>query len=191
MLFRTDYKNKIAEDRYCTSPGAADNNDLGHYGCDFGANSYYFLSTYKNVDRALMQGLDFSGSWRIVPNLRLSGSYSYTASRQKTGDYAGQPLNKLPRHMLNAMLDWQATDRLNAWVQGSYRGKTSNFLSRTTMDEGTPGYGLIDIGLVYRVGKNTKLKAGVYNVANKKITNDTYGVVLDGRRITVGLSASF
>jgi outer membrane receptor for ferrienterochelin and colicins len=44
---------------------------------------------------------------------------------------------------------------------------------------------------VYRIDKNTRVKAGLYNVANKKITNETYGAVLDGRRLTIGMNVDF
>jgi len=50
---------------------------------------------------------------------------------------------------------------------------------------------LYDVGMVYQVNKHAKLKAGIYNVTNKKITNDTYGVVLDGRKIMAGLTVDF
>ena len=93
--------------------------------------------------------------------------------------------------MFNTNLDWQMTDKLNLWSQYNYRSRTSDYLSRTSMSDGTPGYGFIDIGVVYKVAKNVNLKAGLYNVANKKVTNENYGVVLDGRRLNVGLNASF
>lgn len=191
MVFHTDFKDKIAEDRYCTSPNAASNNDYANWGCNYGANRYYFLSTNKNVDKAQMQGLEATLDYRFSPAWKLSSSYTFTRSEQKTGDYAGQPLNKQPKHMLNAMIDWQATQQLSVWAQANYRSKTSDFLSRTSMSDGTPAYSLMDIGMVYRVNQSTRVKAGIYNVANKKITNDTFGVVLDGRRATVGMTVDF
>jgi outer membrane receptor for ferrienterochelin and colicins len=33
--------------------------------------------------------------------------------------------------------------------------------------------------------------AGLYNLADKEITNDDYGVVLDGRRLNLGLAVDF
>ena len=191
MLFHTEFKDKIAEDRYCTSPRALNNNDMANWACPFGSNTYYFLSTYKNIDKALMQGVEATLDWRITPSVKLSSSYTYTHSEQKSGAFKGQPLNKQPKHMFNALLDWQATSNLSAWVQANYRSRTSDFLSRTSMSEGTPGYGLVDLGVVYRLSDATRLKAGIYNVADKRITNDIYGVVLDGRSFTVGLSADF
>ena len=191
MVFHTQFKDKIAEDRYCTSPGAANNNDYANWACPFGGNTYYFLSTNQNIDKATMQGVEATYDHRILPNLRVISSYTYTRSEQKTGTFAGQPLNKQPRHMLNAMVDWQITPQWNTWVQANYRSRTSDFLSRTTMGAGTPGYALFDMGLVYRINKTARVKAGVYNLANKRITNENFGVVLDGRRYVAGLTFDF
>lgn len=191
MLFHTEFKDKIAEDRYCTSAGAANNNDVANYSCVFGGNTYYFLSTSQNIDEANMQGVEFSLDYTFLNDYTLSSSYTYTRSEQKTGDFKGEPLNKMPRHMANLGFDWQATQKLLVWTQYNYRGKTSDYLSRTAMADGTPGYGFFDIGLVAQMTANVSIKAGLYNIDNKKVTNEDYGVVLDGRRLNLGLTVDF
>lgn len=191
MLFHTRYKDKIAEDRYCTSPNATSNNDLANYACQFGGNTYYFLSTQKNIDEAVIQGVEFTLDYQLLENLSISSSYTFTESEQKTGDFKGEPLNKMPKHMANASLDWAASDRLNVWTQFNYRGKTSDYLGRTSMTDGTPGYGFADAGLTYGLTPAATVKLGVYNIANKEVTNSDYGAVLDGRRLNMGLSVNF
>ncbi|MGY8810469.1 MAG: TonB-dependent receptor domain-containing protein [Pseudomonadales bacterium] len=190
MLFHTVYKDKISEDRLCESPNA-DRNDPATWTCAFGGNNYSFLSTNKNVDEAIMQGVEVTLDYMIQPSLNFMTSYTYTESEQKTGEFKGDPLNKQPKHMANALFDWTLTPRLSAWLQGNYRSETSDYLSRTSVDDGTPGYGFVDLGGVFRVTDNLDLKAGLYNVANKEVTNEDYGVVLDGRRLTVGLTLDF
>lgn len=190
MLFHTEYKDKIAEDRLCESP-SGDRGNPSTWSCPFGGNNYMFLSTSKNISKAMMQGIEASLDYDLTPSLTLSTSYTFTHSEQRSGEFKGQPLNKIPKHMLNMQLDWRATEKLSLWAQGNYRSKTSDYISRTSMSDGTPGYTLVDLGLVYRVKDNVRLKAGIYNVANKKITNDTYGVVLDGRRLMAGLTVDF
>lgn len=59
------------------------------------------------------------------------------------------------------------------------------------MADGTPDYTFVDLGMVYALNDNARVKAGLYNVADKEVTNDTYGVVLDGRRLNVGLTVDF
>ncbi|QXZ09188.1 TonB-dependent receptor [Comamonas sp. Y33R10-2] len=191
MVFHTNFDDKIAEDRYCTSPNARNNNDYANWGCSYGANRYYFLSTNKNVDKARMQGLEVTGDYRFSPALKFSSSYTYTHSKQLSGDFAGQPLNKQPKHMLNAVLDWKVNAKLNVWTQANYRGKTSDYLSRTTMADGTPAYALLNIGVVYRLTGKARVRAALHNVTNRQVTNSDYGVVLDGRRMSLGLTVDF
>ncbi|AOH36157.1 TonB-dependent receptor domain-containing protein [Luteimonas sp. JM171] len=189
MAFRTDYKDKIAEDRYCDNGG--DRNDPSTWSCPFGGNNYLFLSTRKNIDEAQIEGVELSLDWWPAADVRLSTSYTFTDSEQQTGEFAGEPLNKMPRHMANVGLDWTATDRLSLWLQGNYRGETSDFLGRTSMSSGTPGYALADAGLVYRLNRRARVKLGLYNITDRTVTNDAYGVVLDGRRVTAGLTLDF
>ncbi len=35
------------------------------------------------------------------------------------------------------------------------------------------------------------MKAGIYNIADKEVTSDDYGVVLDGRQVNLGLTVDF
>lgn len=190
MLFRTDFKDKISENRTCNSPNA-DRNDPSTWTCAFGGNNYVFLSTQENISDAQIQGGELTLAYDLTEEVRVSSSYTYTESEQKSGDFAGEPLNKTPKHMLNAALDWQANDKLDLWVQGNYRGKTSDYLSRTSMSDGTPGYTFVDVGAVYKLNDSTDFKAGLYNIANKKVTNEDYGAVLDGRSVNLGLSVNF
>ncbi|MBP5978882.1 MAG: TonB-dependent receptor [Halomonas sp.] len=190
MLFYTQFEDKIAEDRYCNTADA-DRNDPSTWQCPYAGNEYVFISTYRNIDEAQMQGVEFTLDYDVTQDVRLSSSYTYTDSEQKSGEFAGEPLNKIPEHMFNLAVDWQATPELNLWTQGNYRGSTSDYLSRTSMDDGTPGYGFFDAGLVYSLTDRAQVKAGIYNIANKEVTNDEYGVVLDGRQYNLGLTFDF
>lgn len=191
MFFLTKFDDKIAEDRFCTSDNANNNNDVDNYSCNFGGNNYWFLSSYKNIDEAEMKGAEFTLDYAITPSITASASYTYTDSEQKTGDFKGQALNKIPKHMTNINLDWQATENLTSWIQYNYRGKTTDYLSRTSMEDGTPGYGFIDAGLAYQIKPGVNTKFGIYNLANKEVTNADYSVVLDGRRFNLGLTIDF
>lgn len=190
MAFQTDFKDKIAEDRYCESVGVG-RDDYQNYTCEFGGNTYYFLSSRMNIDEAEMQGVEVSVDYWLTDALRLTTNYTYTDSEQKSGEFAGQPLNKMPKQMANVGFDWSFSDSFNLWGRVNYRGETSDFLGRTSMSSGTPEYTLVDMGAVYRLSDRLKLTAGLYNVADKSITNDTYGVVLDGRRLNVSFNWDF
>ena len=97
----------------------------------------------------------------------------------------------MPKHMFNTTLDWQATQDVGFWSRLNFRGKTSEYLSRTSMAQGTPSYTQVDVGVRYYAYKNLLLTAGVYNVLDKQIDYETYDTILDGRRYTVGLTYNF
>jgi len=189
-LFYTEFKDKISEERLCESPNG-DRNNPDTWACGFGGNNYFFLSTYKNIDEAVMKGVEFSVNYRLTQDIKLTASYTYTDSEQKTGDFKGEPLNKMPEHMLNLAADWQASENLSLWLKNNIRSETSDYLSRTSMYEGTPGYGTVDIGLMYQLSNRLRAKAAIYNLGNKEITDETYGVVLDGRNLNLGLTVDF
>src|SRR5690606_5049836 len=141
------------EDRLCQDPNA-DRMDPSTWTCRYGPFDYTFVGTYKNVDKAEMQGIEATLDYRLLPSLRLTTNYTFIRSEQKSGEFIGQPLNKQPKHMLNVLLDWQATPNLNTWAPLNFRSKTSDFLSRTTVSDGTPSYALVDAGVVYRLNKS-------------------------------------
>lgn len=193
MFFHTKFKDKIAEDRFCSTDasGTANRNNYAAWACNAFGDKYYFLSTKKNISNAMMQGVELTADYQITRTLNITSSYTYTESEQKSGEFKGEPLTKTPKHMFNANLGWDATEKLNTWLQYNFRGKTSDYLGRTSMTPGTPSYGFYDAGLVYKATKNMKITAGIYNIGNKEITNDVYEVVLDGRRFTVGMTVDF
>lgn len=189
-LFHTRFDDKIAEDRFCQSEGA-DRNDPSTWQCAYAGNEFVFLSTRQNIDEAVMQGVELSLGYDLTSRLSITSSYTFTDSEQKSGEFEGEPLNRIPRHMFNVLLDWQASDDLDLWVQNNIRGATSDYLGRSSMSDGTPGYGVVDAGLVYALNDNARVKAGLYNIGDKEITNDDYEVVLDGRQFNLGLTVDF
>ncbi len=185
-LFNTDFKDKITEVRRCTdSTGKASGQ------CSIDGNNYKYISDRVNVDKANMRGVETTVGWDITSDLTLASSYTFTDSEQKSGSFKGKPLNQMPRHMFNTTLDWKTTDELGTWVRVNYRGRTSDYLGRTSMADGTPSYTFVDVGATYKLNKNVQLLGGVYNVLDKRVDYDTYNTVLDGRRYTVGVNVNF
>ncbi len=185
-FFNTDFKDKISEVRTCTDP-----NDAPNCHVKPGDQGYKFISERVNVDRAVMRGVEAVLTWDINEQLSFSSNYTYTYSKQKSGLHAGQPLNKLPKHMFNATLDWDYNHDLNLWARVNFRGRTSAYLSRTTMAEGVPSYTFLDLGMNYQINQNTSVGVGLYNVLNKRVNYDDYGMVLDGRRLWAQLTVGF
>lgn len=189
VLFHTEFDDKIAEDRFCDLGG--DRNDPSTWQCSYQGRDYLFLSTRKNIADAMMRGAELTLDYGITQTVTFSSSYTFTDSEQQSGEFKGEPLNQTPRHMLNAGLDWQTSNLLSLWLDANVRGETSDYLGRNSMSKGTPGYGFVDAGLVYQLNNSARVKAGVYNLGDKHVTTENYGVVLDGRRLNLGLTVDF
>lgn len=190
MAFNSDVKNKIVEERICNDTlGGGSSIITGN--CQYRGQTYKFLSQLFNVDEANMRGLEASATWQINSDFRLASNYTFTRSEQKSGKFNGQPLNKMPRHMVNATLDWKATSNVDAWTRLNFRSKTSDYLSRTSMAKATPSFAFVDMGLNYKLAKDVKLSAGIYNILDKKVDNALYGAQYDGRRYWVNVTAGF
>jgi len=182
-LFNTDFKNKITEIRTCDQQSPEP--------CMIGDQRFDFISDRVNVDKANMRGVEGLFEWQITPDWRWATTYTFTQTKQKSGVHKGKPLNKMPSHMLNSTLDWQATPSLNLWSRVNFRSKSREYLSRTSIAEGTPAYSFIDSGVNYQATKQLKLNAGIYNLLDKRVDNDIYGTTLDGRRYNIGLIYDF
>lgn len=184
--FNTQFKDKISEVRRCTDPD-------GLPTCHVlpGDRGYKFISDRVNVDKAVMRGVEATATWDITDQLRLSSNYTFTHSKQKSGDFAGRPLNKMPKHMFNSTLDWDYDAQLNLWTRVNFRGRTSDYLSRTSMSEGTPSFTFVDLGVGYQLNKNTRFGLGVYNIFDKRMEYSDYGAVYDGRRYWAQMTIGF
>lgn len=185
-VFNTDYKDKITEVRRCT-----DSTGTRSGQCTIGDTSYKFISDRINVDKARIRGVEGTFSWQIAPDWRWAANYTFTESEQRSGRFSGQPLNEMPKHMFNTSLNWQTSEALASWLRLNYRGKTSDYLGRSSMSDGTPSYTFIDTGVSWQLTKQVQLSVGVYNLLDKRVDYDTYNRVLDGRRYTVGANIDF
>jgi len=149
-------------------------------------------TTYVNVDDAITRGVEATLSAPLTDTLSMNASYTYTYSEQKSGQYAGNPLNQLPKHMFNMGLDWQPAERINGWVKVTYRGKesdpTQGISASSTM---APSSTFVDLGGSYEFSKRVTMYAGIYNILDKQVRYDDYGYVEDGRRYWLGVNFRF
>ncbi|RKR07320.1 outer membrane receptor for ferrienterochelin and colicins [Kushneria sinocarnis] len=180
-LFHNDFEDKITR---VTCP-----TDV----CTDGANQFGSDPTWRiNVDEAVTRGVEASLEAPLTERLQLTASYTFTDSEQKSGDYEGQPLTQLPRHLFSTRLDWDPTDRLSAWSRVTYRGKESEPVSSPSSQTlRAPSYTLVDSGGSWQISQRTDFLFGVYNLFDREIDYDTYGQVQDGRRYWVGIDMSF
>ncbi len=178
-VFQTNYKDKITETRLCNAS------------CTYQGENYRFISERINVDRVEMQGVEFTLSHEFNNAVSVTANYTYTNSEQKTGDFAGKPLNRLPKHMANTTLNLDVTPKLTSWTRVNYRGESSEGLNRTSMQEALPSYTFVDTGISYNINQAISIYAGIYNLLDKKVDIEKYDTVLDGRRYNAKVKMTF
>lgn len=203
-VFRTDFKDKIADDRVC-GPDANNNGvcDVPGEVVRWDQDPLYQLYYWYNVSDAQIQGVELGGTWRAAGAVTLKANYTFTDSEQKGGLYDGQPLGRTPEHMANVRADLAATDRLNLWAAVAYRGEEINAGLRVGTNgqpvmEGArqvgrryPDYTLVDLGGNWRVRDDVTVKFGIYNLTDKVLDVATYDQQGDGRRYWLGVNVEF
>lgn len=207
-LFNNDFKDKITRVA-CPITQCTDGPN------QFGAAP----TTYMNVDRAWSRGVEASLRWPIARAWSLTGSYTYTRSEQKTGQYQGQPLNQLPMPSPSAASSaWppagaraagadvaRGPDRQGGACPSAQAGR-ARVVVGPAADRGkesqpitgpssstvvAPSYTFVDLGATCAVTKNVSVFAGIYNLFDKQVNYTDYGYVEDGRRYWLSMSVKF
>lgn len=192
--FYTDFKDKISN--------ALVLDDAGNP-VRWSEDPNYRLWYNYNIDDAVIQGVELATTWRATDTLSIRGSYTFTDSEQRTGDYAGFPLARTPKHAANARLDWiTPVTGLATWAAVNYHGSEIVGGARIGTN-GTPvvingmkgrkygAYATMDIGLSYDFTEQLTLNAAIYNVFDKEVEPTDYNTVVEGRRLWVSMSATF
>ncbi|EMM9640049.1 TonB-dependent receptor [Providencia rettgeri] len=190
-FFNTDFKNKLTS--YYT--GGTD------------PLTGLKLYTYDNVGKANIRGIEVATGIPLAQDWKLSMNYTYTDSERKSDEETlsnskislkGYPLDKTPKHMANAKLDWQFNEDLNLYTRAQYIGKQVWAAQRngSQVPRYRSGYTTMDMGATYQLFKNTKLNFAVLNIANEKGSKiDAKGGgnwdVEDGRRYWANVNVSF
>ena len=193
--FYTDFTNKLTNENtnLIIDPGTGITRDPGA-ACAAAllVGDEKCLWRHFNIDGAVIQGLELTASWEATPDLRFRGSYTYTHSRQTSGEFTGTPLTRTPEHQANLRADWSATENLDLWGSVNYYGEQISSNARQTPRIKTlPAYTLVDVGVNYVLNDSVTLKGAVYNVFDKTVDPDEYSNSLDGRRVWFGVTSNF
>jgi len=146
-----------------------------------------FTGTYRNVGKAINQGVEFATSFPVaIPELTMNLNYTYTESKQRGGENPGAPLTNTARHMANAKMSWQVNDVLTSWVAAEYHGKTP----RTTKnvdnlsdaeravynDRGAylKAWTVVNMGAAYRITPQLTVNGTINNVLDQDFSKVSY-----------------
>ncbi|CAB3875841.1 ligand-gated channel protein [Achromobacter animicus] len=180
-LFNNDFKDKITR---VACPLSQCTDGPNQFGSD--------PTTYMNVDKAVSRGVEASLKLPLAADWSMTSSYTFTKSEQKSGQYKGEPLNQLPKHLFTTTVNWQPSDALQAWARVNFRGRESQPTTGPSSDAlVAPSYTFVDLGGSYAVNKTVSVYAGIYNLFDKQVAYDDFGYVEDGRRYWLGVGVKF
>lgn len=121
-----------------------------------------------NIDQAVTRGAELALTTPLSARWELTANYTYTDSEQKSGAAKGQPLTDTPEHMVNAKLDWQASDALGLYLRGEYRSERYRGAGLVQDQLGDyKAYTLLHLGARYRLNEQVTLNAAIYNLLDE------------------------
>ncbi len=171
-VFNNQFKDKIASGNPIPNCTFADNPNAP--GCvtygDFPAQETFGQNI--NIDKAVTRGGEFAFRAPLNRFTFLSTNYTFTDSKQQSGDDKGAPLVNTPKHMGNAKITSNLTSRLNAWIGGEFKGQR---LRRTSVGSNMAydslgnykAYQVFNLGGSFEVTKSLTINATIHNLANK------------------------
>ncbi|MGF1684151.1 TonB-dependent receptor domain-containing protein [Photobacterium minamisatsumaniensis] len=172
-LFRNEIKNLIAQDRDNAVGIAPDGRDI---------------FTYKNINKAMTQGLELTAHYELMPTLLVNGAYTYLDTEDKT---TGSALEDRPDHQANVRMTWYATDGLDTFVRVNYNGEA---LISESDDIYRPSYTTADLGMNYLINADWRLRAGVRNITDEQLDEvdvTQRGYSIEPRSWYLGMTANF
>ncbi len=171
--FHNDFEDKIERSEVsqsCTETGGVRPCvNLGEFWAVLGTG---IVNQYVNVDKARIQGAELAGRYWLREGLSLRANYTYTDSERLSGDDAGLPLTQSAKHMLNATLDWSATDRLSVQLTAEARSRRY----RGSLDDaGNPryyrSYDVLHLGAQYQINEKLNFTARINNLLDQDFTS--------------------
>lgn len=136
-------------------------------------------ATYSiNNDEAKTWGFELTTRVPLAAGWDLSLNYTWTDSEVVEAGSKNGKLSDTARHMANAQLRWQASEKTSLWLRGEYRGKSrrfngdpKNFTGNTQLEYEALGdlkaYTLFSLGGSHRVSEALTLNARVLNLLDK------------------------
>lgn len=151
--FHTNYRNFI--DTYQVAPAG-------------GLYPQGGITSYRNIPRAEIQGVEVNGQYAFAPNWLVRGSFAYTRGVNKTDDTF---LNSIPPMQGIVALAY-GTENWGAEVSTKLAGKRDDVaLSGTDTGFKAPGYAIFNASAWWRPMPqiaDLELQVGVYNIFDRK-----------------------
>ena len=190
-LFHTSFRDKVMD----VQP-LDENGDYLRWSEDPNYRVYY----WTNVDKARIRGTELSSRWKPSSAWTFNGHYTWTDSKQLSGNYRGYALARTPKHLASLRAQWQAHEALSLWAGANYHGKEINAQLRTgaagkpiTTPDGRivreyGAYATADLGSSWRIDERFTVNAALYNLTDRRLDVDSYNAIENGRRLWFGVN---
>ena len=124
-----------------------------------------------NIDKVVIQGVELAGNVQFTDALALRANYTYTDSEQRSGAQKGLPLGDSARHMANATLNWQASERLDLFLTAEARSKRFEGVSAVSGDAlYYRDYTVLHLGGSYALTDALTVNARINNLLDRDFT---------------------
>ena len=168
-VFRNDFEDKIARGETSLSceqtGGVRPCANLG----DYGLLGYTTYAQNINIDEVRIQGAELAGRWGITEAWSLRANYTYTDSEQLSGAQRGLPLTDTARHMANATLGWQASERFSMQLVAEARSRRYRDVIEGVRRD-YQDYTVLHLGAQYRFNDSVSLNARINNLLDEDFT---------------------
>lgn len=124
---------------------------------------------WSNIAAAETYGVELSGSADVTSDLSLSGNLTWmdTEYAEEAGSNVG--LDNRPKVLANLGLDWQANERLLAFMKVNYTGE------QVYSGNDLPGYTRVDVGANMDVTESLVMRAGIKNLTDVDLEDKSSG----------------
>jgi len=123
---------------------------------------------YVTAGSARVQGIETQLSGKVLPNLTVSGGYTYLNTRIfDNNDAATQFGEYAPKHMFKLWADYRLPGQFNDWnIGGGVTAVSSTSFTSTPVTR-AGGYALFDASVGYRWSPNVRYAINVNNLFNR------------------------
>lgn len=184
-LFNNEFDDKL-DSQPCGGLTGIECGSSGEY-ADLG---YSIGNKNVNIDKVVIRGAEVAGRWQISPVWYVRANYTYTDSEQKSGAEKGLPLGKTAKHMANATLNWQATQKLNLFLTAEVNSDRFNAWDAVNQKElYYKAYEVFHLGATYIFNEYVSVTGRVnnlfdedfttYDIAFSECTSDVANCVVD------------
>ncbi|MBJ6983623.1 TonB-dependent receptor [Luteimonas sp. MC1750] len=169
-VFRNDFDDKIARGETslsCAQTGGV--RPCANLG-DYGLLGYTTYAQNINIDEVRVQGAELAGRWGITEAVSLRANYTYTDSEQLSGPQQGLPLTDTAKHMANATLGWQASERFSMQLVSEIRSaRYRDVFDGVRRDY--EDYTVFHLGAQYRFSDRVAVNARINNLLDQDFTS--------------------